>query len=113
MRRWFALLAGIELLLALCACGGAQPPAAELSSSSAEKKAFGRSLHGRCPATRCTVSCSSAFWKKRRNSDTRGHVLGLDRETGRNCTTAGSRARGSMISPVRHIGWATTPPTNF
>ena len=27
MRRWFALLAGIELLLALCACGGAQTPA--------------------------------------------------------------------------------------
>ena len=82
MRRWFALLAGIELLLALCACGGAQapaqPPAAELSSSSAEKKPSAAVCMGAVSHPVHRVM-QLGFLEKAEELGYEGHVLGLDR----------------------------------
>ena len=85
MRRWFALLAGIELLLALCACGGAQTPASGSSQGAPASADFvsepeNRSVGLCIGLTRYPLHqiVQLGFLEKAEELGYEGHVLGLE-----------------------------------
>ena len=85
MRRWFALLAGIELLLALCACGGASAPAPGSSQGAPASADFvskpeNRSVGLCIGLTRYPLHqiVQLGFLEKAEELGYEGHVLGLE-----------------------------------